>query len=197
MDIDRRQLIGGLVPALALLATGPAAARTLEDPSDPLQRSIASVWPLVRSLPNIRVPARTPDAGGAVCYMFTNRSCTVCQGVHRLYPQGFARIEMHYIIYPWPGEDRRLLNRIYAPETTGDDYLRYMAGRLDARADSDSPVQADRILAATAKIADVLVEGGGFGTPFFLYGAAGAKPDSIAFAAGDILAVEALLDRGV
>lgn len=61
----------------------------------------------------------------------------------------------------------------------------------------NDPAQADRILAATARIADTLIEGGAFGTPFFFYGAPGMRPDSIVLSAGDIHSVQALLDRGV
>ncbi|SDD21951.1 hypothetical protein SAMN05444678_110136 [Sphingomonas sp. YR710] len=198
--IARRQLVGGLAllgPILAFGIGGRAVARTLQNPDDPLQQALAKMWVLVQSLPAIKVAANGPDRSGDVCYMFTNRNCVVCQGVDRLYPPGFRHLDMRYIVYPWPGEDRRVLNYLYRPETSAADYEQYMAGKLTARADSNDPAQADRILAATAQIADTLIEGGGFGTPFFLYGAPGTAPDSIVLSAGDIHSVQALLDRGV
>jgi len=196
--IERRQLLAGMALLGPALAFGTrAAARTLQDPNDPLQQALARMWALVQSLPSIKVPASGPDRSGDVCYMFTNRSCVVCQGVDRLYPPGFRHLDMRYIIYPWPGEDRRLLNYLYRPETTVAEYEQYMAGKLTARADSDDPAAANQILAATARIADELIEGGGFGTPFFLYGAPGTRPDSVVLSAGDIHSVQAQLDRGM
>lgn len=198
--IARRQLVGGLAllgPMLAFGIGGRAVARTLQEPDDPLQQALAKMWVLIQSLPAIKVAASGPDRSGDVCYMFTNRNCVVCQGVDRLYPPGFRHLDMRYIIYPWPGEDRRVLNYLYRPETSAADYEQYMAGKLTARAESDDPAQADRVLAATAQIADTLIEGGAFGTPFFLYGAPGARPDSIVLSAGDIHSVQVLLERGV
>ncbi|MDB5687738.1 MAG: permease [Rhizorhabdus sp.] len=195
---ERRQVLGGMALLGSAFAFGArAGARTLQDPNDPLQQAIAPMWTLVQSLPSIKVDASGPDRSGDVCYMFTNRSCIVCQGVDRVYPPGFRHLDMRYIIYPWPGEDRRLLNYLYRPQTTVAEYEQYMTGKLTARADSDDPALADQVLAATVRIAEELVEGGGFGTPFFFYAAPGTQPDSVVLSAGDIHAVQAQLDRGV
>jgi hypothetical protein len=200
MEIDRRRLLA-LGSALALGTTplgalqGQVLQYELED--DPLQRALATFWPLIQSLPAIRAPASEGNPSGDVCYMFTNRSCLVCQGVHHLYANGFRHLEMRYIVYPWPGEDRHILNYLYRSTTTAAEYEQYMAGKLTARADSDNPAIADQVQAAATNIANELIEGGGFGTPFFFYAAPADKPSGLAFTAGDINAVEALLNKGV
>lgn len=193
MHFDRRQLLA-LLPALAL--AGRASAQTA--PGIPeqaaFQAQLAPFWDQLAMLPSIRAPA-LQSASDGICYMFTNKDCTVCQVVHKEYPKGYRHLEMRYIIYPWPGEPYHELNYMYRPETTLADYERYMAHKLTATLPSDSGQQADLITAVAADMAAQLIEGDSFGTPFFFHAIPGATPGSLLFSAGDVVAMAPLLDR--
>ena len=104
MKFDRRELLA-LLPALAL--AGHAAAQAPDQSG--FQTQLAPFWDQLAMLPSIRQPARERPSAG-ICYMFTNKDCQVCQLVHKEYPKGYRRLEMRYIIYPWPGEPYRELN---------------------------------------------------------------------------------------
>ncbi len=92
--------------------------------------------------------------------MFTNKDCEVCQLVHKEYPKGYRRLEMRYIIYPWPGEPPQELNHMYRPETTLAEFETYMAHQLNVRSPNASSAQGDLIMAVAAEMAQQLVEGG-------------------------------------
>lgn len=188
MKFDRRELLA-LLPALAL--AGHAAAQAPDQSG--FQAQLAPFWDQLAMLPSIRQPAlERPSAG--ICYMFTNKDCQVCQLVHKEYSKGYRRLEMRYIIYPWPGEPYRELNYMYRPETSLADYETYMAHRLMAASPSESSAQVDLITAVAADMAKQLIEGDSFGTPFFFH-AAPAKADGLVFSAGDIVAMAPLLDN--
>lgn len=158
------------------------------------QKELAPFWDQLAMLPSIREPATDAPSDG-ICYMFTNKDCTVCQVVHQEFPKGFRRLEMRYIVYPWPGEPYRELNYLYRPETTIAEYRTYMDHRLAATSTSDSGAQADLVTAVAADMADKLVEGGSFGTPFFFHAVEGSVPGKLVYSAGDVVAMGPLLDR--
>ncbi|KQX25729.1 permease [Sphingomonas sp. Root50] len=158
------------------------------------QAALAPFWDQLAMLPSIREPAREAPSDG-ICYMFTNKDCAVCQVVHQQFPDGFRKLEMRYVVYPWPGEPYRELNYLYRPETTLAEYRAYMDRRLNATVPSDSGAQVDLVMAVAADMAAQLVEGGGFGTPFFFHAVEGATPGRLLFSAGDIVAMGPLLDR--
>lgn len=194
--LNRRELIA-LLPALAATAgwAGRAAAQTATGAPDQaaFQSELAPFWDQLAMLPSIRQPARQAPTNG-VCYMFTNKDCTVCQVVHEEFPKGFAKLEMRYIIYPWPGEPYHELNYLYRPETTLAEYEAYMAKKLTATSPSNSSAQADLVMAVAADMAAQLVEGGSFGTPFFFHAETGAQ-GKMTFSAGDVVAMGPLLDN--
>lgn len=193
--LNRRNLLA-LVPALALAGRGSilrAAEPGIAEQAG-FQAQLAPFWGQLAMLPSIHVPATEAPSDG-ICYMFTNKDCTVCQVVHQEFPQGFRHLEMRYIIYPWPGEPYRELNYMYRAETTKADYESYMAHQLKATAPSDSGAQVDLVMAVAADIAQQLVEGGGFGTPFFFHAVEGPTPGSLVYSAGDVVAMGPLLDR--
>lgn len=188
MRFDRRELLA-LLPALAL--AGRAAAQAPDQSG--FQAELAPFWDQLAMLPSIRQPALArPDAG--ICYMFTNKDCAVCQLVHKEYPKGYRRLEMRYIIYPWPGEPWNELNYMYRPEATLAEFETYMAHRLTAKSPSASSAQGDLVVAVAAEMAQKLVEGGSFGTPFFFHAGPGRAPGSLLFSAGDVVAMAPLLD---
>lgn len=182
-----------MVPALMLAGRAAAqAAAGAPDQAD-FQAELAPFWDQLAMLPHVRHPAlESPSAG--ICYMFTNKDCQVCQLVHKEYPQGYRRMEMRYIIYPWPGEPMRELNHLYRPETTLAEFETYMAHRMTATSPSESSAQADLVMAVAAEMGQALVEGGGFGTPFFFHAVPGAMPGQLIYSAGDIVAMAPLLD---
>ena len=193
MKLDRRGLLA-MIPAMLLAGRAYAqkAPAGMLDQSG-FQAQLAPYWEQLAMLPSIRQPAlEAPSAG--ICYMFTNKDCEVCQLVHKEYPKGFRQLEMRYIIYPWPGEPVRELNYIYRPETSVAEYESYMAHGLTATSSSESSAQADLVLAVAADMAQTLVEGGSFGTPFFFHAVPGATPGSLLFSAGDVVAMAPLLD---
>ncbi|WP_340316656.1 permease [Rhizorhabdus argentea] len=195
MTVDRRAVLA-LLPALALAGRVSAQAPAPGIPEQAgFQAQLAPFWDQLAMLPSIRAPAGGGASAG-ICYMFTNKDCTVCQLVHKEYPRGFRHIEMRYIVYPWPGEPYRELNYMYRPETTPADYETYMAHRLTAQSSSDSSAQVDLVTAVAADMAQALIEGDAFGTPFFFHAVPGAAPGSLVFSAGDIVAMAPLLDRG-
>jgi len=193
--LNRRSLLAA-VPGLLL--AGRASVALAGEPGiaaqADFQTELAPFWDQLAMLPSIRQPAREAASDG-VCYMFTNKDCTVCQVVHQEYPAGLRRLEMRYVIYPWPGEPVRELNYLYRPETTLDDYRTYMEHALTATSPSDSSAQVDLVMAVAADMAGQLVEGGSFGTPFFFHAVEGAEPGKLVFSAGDIVAMGPLLDR--
>ncbi len=193
MELNRRSILA-MLPALLL--AGRAAAQGLPagapDQSG-FQVELAPFWDQLAMLPSIRQPAIVSPTAG-ICYMFTNKDCEVCQLVHKEYPQGYRHMEMRYIIYPWPGEPVRELNYMYQPQVTLAEFQTYMAHELKASASSNSSAQADLVMAVAADMAEKLVEGGTFGTPFFFVGTPGATPGSMMFTAGDIVSMAPLLD---
>ena len=191
MRFDRRELLA-LLPALALAGRASAQAAGAPDQSG-FQAELTPFWDQLAMLPSIRQPAlESPSAG--ICYMFTNKDCAVCQLVHKEYPQGYRRLEMRYIIYPWPGEPWNELNHMYRPETTLAEFETYMAHRLTARSPSASSAQGDLVVAVASEMAQKLVEGGSFGTPFFFHAVPGKVPGGLIFSAGDVVAMAPLLD---
>ncbi|WP_238147142.1 permease [Rhizorhabdus dicambivorans] len=192
--LDRRMVLAAM-PALMIAgrASVAGAAKAGIPEQAGFQAELAPFWEQLAMLPSIREPAREAASDG-ICYMFTNKDCTVCQVVHQEFPQGFRRLEMRYIIYPWPGEPYRELNYLYRPETTLAEYRAYMGRRLTATSTSDSGAQADLVTAVAAEMAGQLVEGGSFGTPFFFH-AVEETPGKLVFSAGDVLAMGPLLDR--
>lgn len=192
--LNRRMMLAAL-PALVMAgrASRAVAGKAAIPEQAGFQAQLAPFWDQLAMLPSIREPAHDAASDG-ICYMFTNKDCTVCQVVHQEFPKGFRRLEMRYIIYPWPGEPYRELNYMYRPQTTLDEYRTYMAHKLTARSTSDSGAQADLVTAVAAEMADRLVEGGSFGTPFFFH-AAEEAPGKLVFSAGDVLAMGPLLDR--
>jgi hypothetical protein len=187
MRFDRRELLA-LLPALAL--AGRAAAQAPDQSG--FQAELAPFWDQLAMLPSIRQPALArPDAG--ICYMFTNKDCEVCQLVHKEYPRGYRRLELRYVIYPWPGEPPQELNHMYRPETTLAEFQTYMAHQLDVRSPNASSAQGDLVMAVAGEMAKELVEGGTFGTPFFFNGAPGPG-GKLVFTAGDIVAMASFLD---
>jgi hypothetical protein len=194
--LDRRTLLA-IAPAL-LIAGRASVASTGGKAGIPeqagFQKELAPFWDQLAMLPSIRDPAHEAASDG-ICYMFTNKDCTVCQVVHQEFPRGFRRLEMRYIIYPWPGEPYRELNYLYRPQTTLAEYRTYMDHKLTATSASDSGAQADLVTAVAAEMAGQLVEGGSFGTPFFFHAVEGAAPGSLIYSAGDIVAMGPLLDR--
>ena len=193
MNFDRRQLLA-MLPALALAR--PDSALTLAAPNEPFQKQLDMFWPLFMSLPNVREPARDADARD-ICFMFTNKSCSICKSVHRAYRSGFAKLEMRFVVYPWPGDDNRELNYLYRRETSFADLDAYMMGKPVPLTASNSPDLPDQILMAGRHIAEELIEGGGFGTPFFLYAAGAATNGPVTYTAGDIGAVQDMFDKAV
>lgn len=193
--LDRRMLLA-MMPALIIAGRGTAAAAGKAGIPEQagFQKALAPFWDQLAMLPSIHEPAREAASEG-ICYMFTNKDCTVCQVVHQEFPQGFRRLEMRYIIYPWPGEPYRELNYLYRPETTLADYRAYMDRKLTATSTSDSGAQADLVTAVAAEMAGQLVEGGSFGTPFFFHAVQGDAPGQLVYSAGDIVAMGPLLDR--
>lgn len=197
--MNRRELIA-LLPALAATglwvgrAAAQAAPATVTGAPDQaaFQTELAPFWDQLAMLPSIRQPAREGPSNG-ICYMFTNKDCTVCQVVHQEFPKGFRKLEMRYVVYPWPGEPYRELNYLYRPETTLAEYEAYMGRKLTATSTSDSSAQVDLIMAVAADMANQLVEGGSFGTPFFFHAEPGADGKLI-FSAGDVVAMGPLLD---
>ena len=195
MIVDRRRLLA-LAPAWLIagraLAQVPAVSLPAGLPDQTgFQAQLAPFWERLAALPSIRSPAlESPGAG--ICYMFTNKDCQVCQLVHKEYPRGFRRLEMRYVIYPWPGEPSRELNYMYRAETTLADFETYMAHKLTQISPSESSAQADLVMAVAADMAQTLVEGGSFGTPFFFH----AVPEggALTFSAGDVVAMAPLLD---
>ena len=194
--LNRRTLLA-IAPAL-LIADRASAAGASGRAGIPeqagFQKELAPFWDQLAMLPNIREPAREAATDG-ICYMFTNKDCTVCQVVHQEFPRGFRRLEMRYIIYPWPGEPYRELNYLYRPQTTLAEYRTYMDHKLTATSASDSGAQADLVTAVAAEMAGQLVEGGSFGTPFFFHAVEGDAPGRLVYSAGDIVAMGPLLDR--
>jgi len=192
---DRRSLLTAIPGLLMAGRASIAAAGEAGIPGQAaFQSELAPFWDQLAMLPAIREPAREAASDG-ICYMFTNKDCAVCQVVHKQFPQGFRRLEMRYVIYPWPGEPYRELNYMYRPETSLADYRTYMAHRLTATTASESGAQADLVTAVAADMAAQLVEGGSFGTPFFFHAVEGAAPGRLVFSAGDIVAMGPLLDR--
>ncbi len=195
MKVDRRQLLA-LLPALALAgrasAQDAAVTPAIPDQSG-FQAQLAPFWDQLAMLPNIRQPALESPIGG-ICYMFTNKDCQVCQLVHKEYPKGYRRLEMRYIIYPWPGEPYTELNYMYRPETTLSEFGIYMTHQLKAVSPSSSSAQVDLITAVAADMAHQLVEGDAFGTPFFFHAMPGKAPGSLIYSAGDVVAMAPLLD---
>lgn len=193
--LNRRSLLAA-VPGLLLASrasiavAGEAGIAAQAD----FQKELAPFWDQLAMLPSIREPARDVASDG-ICYMFTNKDCAVCQVVHQQFPDGFRKLEMRYVIYPWPGEPVRELNYLYRPETTLAEYRAYMGRRLTATAPSDSSAQVDLVTAVAADMAGQLVEGGSFGTPFFFHAVEGSTPGQMVFSAGDIVAMGPLLDR--
>lgn len=192
MRLHRREMLA-LLPALALAARAGAQGPGIPEQAE-FQAQLAPFWDQLAMLPRISQPAREGASAG-ICYMFTNKDCTVCQVVHQEYPQGFRHLEMRYIIFPWPGESYRELNYMYRPDVTLAEYDSYMAHRLTATTASDSGAQADLVTAVASEMAAQLVEGGSFGTPFFFHAVPGAAPGSLIYSAGDIVAMGPLLDR--
>ncbi|WP_235536448.1 MULTISPECIES: permease [unclassified Sphingomonas] len=193
--LNRRSLLAA-VPGL-LLAGRASIARAGDAgiaAQAGFQAALAPFWDQLAMLPSIREPAREAPSDG-ICYMFTNKDCAVCQVVHQQFPDGFRKLEMRYVVYPWPGEPYRELNYLYRPETTLAEYRAYMDRRLNATVPSDSGAQVDLVMAVAADMAAQLVEGGGFGTPFFFHAVEGATPGRLLFSAGDIVAMGPLLDR--
>lgn len=193
MKLDRRALLA-MVPALLVAGRAAAQAPVVEGAPDQsaFQDQLAPFWDQLAMLPQVRQPAlESPSAG--ICYMFTNKDCQVCQLVHKEYPHGYRRMEMRYIIYPWPGEPARELNYMYRAETTLAEFETYMAHRLTAVSPSESSAQMDLVMAVAAEMAQALVEGGSFGTPFFFHGAPAAG-GGLVFSAGDVVAMAAVLD---
>ena len=198
--LDRRRLLA-MVPALMIAGRGAAAraggigtGKAGIPEQAGFQAQLAPFWDQLAMLPSIREPAREAASDG-VCYMFTNKDCTVCQVVHKAFPDGFRKLEMRYIVYPWPGEPYRELNYLYRPETSLAEYRAYMDHKLTATVASDSGAQADLVTAVAAEMAGQLVEGGSFGTPFFFHAVEGATPGKLVYSAGDIVAMGPLLDR--
>lgn len=193
--LDRRSLLAA-IPGLLLAGHAPVAVAAQPGiaSQSAFQKELAPFWDQLAMLPSIREPARDSASDG-ICYMFTNKDCAVCQVVHKQFATGFRRLEMRYVIYPWPGEPYRELNYMYRPETTLADYRTYMAHKLTATSPSESGAQADLVTAVAADMAAQLVEGGGFGTPFFFHAVEGATPGKLVFSAGDIVAMGPLLDR--
>ena len=193
MRLDRRGLLA-MLPALLL--AGRASAQGMPEGApdqSAFQAELAPFWDQLAMLPHVRQPAlERPTAG--ICYMFTNKDCEVCQLVHKEYPQGYRRLEMRYVIYPWPGEPYEELNHMYRPETTLAEFQAYMAHELSARSPSASHAQGDLVMAVAAEMAQQLVEGGSFGTPFFFNGAPAPEPGKLIFNAGDIVARASFLD---
>jgi hypothetical protein len=195
MILERRSLLAAL-PALLLAArTAPLRAGTpgIAEQAG-FQADLAPFWDQLAMLPSIKEPAREAPSDG-VCYMFTNKDCAVCQVVHKEFPQGFRKLEMRYIIFPWPGEPMAELNWLYRPETTLADYRSYMARQLTQVSPSQSSAQADLVRAVADDMATKLVEGGSFGTPFFFHAVDGHTPGQLVFSAGDVVAMGPLLDR--
>jgi len=193
--LNRRSLLAAM-PGLLLAGRASLAAAGqpgIAGQAD-FQAQLAPFWDQLAMLPSIREPARTTPTDG-ICYMFTNKDCAVCQVVHKQFPQGFRRLEMRYVIYPWPGEPYRELNYLYRPETSLAEYRTYMEHRLTATSPSESGAQADLVTAVAADMAAQLVEGGGFGTPFFFHAVEGDVPGRLLYSAGDIVAMGPLLDR--
>jgi hypothetical protein len=193
MRLDRRGLLA-MLPALLLAARAAAQGAPAGAPDQSaFQTELAPFWDQLAMLPYVRQPALgRPTAG--ICYMFTNKDCAVCQLVHKEYPKGYRRLEMRYVIYPWPGEPFEELNHMYRPGTTLAEFEAYMAHKLTARSPSASSAQGDLVMAVAAEMAQKLVEGGSFGTPFFFNGAPGAQPGKLIFSAGDIVAMAPFLD---
>lgn len=193
--LNRRSLLAA-VPGLLL--AGRAASAAAGEPGIAAQAgfqdALAPFWDQLAMLPSIREPAREAATDG-ICYMFTNKDCAVCQVVHQQFPDGFRKLEMRYVVYPWPGEPYRELNYLYRPETTLAEYRAYMDRKLTATSPSDSGAQVDLVMAVAADMATQLVEGGSFGTPFFFHAVEGATPGRLVFSAGDIVAMGPLLDR--
>jgi len=192
-DWHRRTLLKA-APALGLVALAGKASAGLEQPNDPIQQTLARVWPKMAGVPAIRVPARNAGPTPVIAYMFTNVNCLICQSVHREFPKGFRDLEMRYIIYPWPGEDLHVLNYMYRPETTEADYNAYMGKRLPTRAADDSITGAAKVMNLVNLLSKELIEGGGFGTPFFLYASPGKTAGTVSFSAGDIATAGPMLD---
>lgn len=192
---NRRVLLAALP---AMLVAGRGAMARAGEPGVAaqagFQAQLAPFWDQLAMLPSIRQSAIEAPSDG-VCYMFTNKDCAVCQVVHKQFPAGFRRLEMRYIIYPYPGESYRELNHMYRPETTLADFAAYMDKRQQALSGSGSGAQADLIMAVAADMASALVEGGAFGTPFFFHAVPGATAASLIYSAGDIVAMGPLLDR--
>ncbi|QTH19957.1 permease [Rhizorhabdus wittichii] len=191
--LNRRSLLAA-VPGLLLAGRAAVAGTPGIVAQAGFQKELAPFWDQLAMLPSIHEPAREAASDG-VCYMFTNKDCAVCQVVHRQFPKGFRKLEMRYVIYPWPGEPYRELNYMYRPETTLADYRTYMDHHLTATVPSDSGAQADLVMAVAADMAAQLVEGDSFGTPFFFHAVEGATPGEMIFSAGDIVAMGPLLDR--
>ena len=164
-----------MLPALLIAGRGMAQSLPEGAPDQSaFQAELAPFWDQLAMLPHVRRPAlERPTAG--ICYMFTNKDCEVCQLVHKEYPRGYRRLEMRYVIYPWPGEPYEELNQMYRPETSIADYDSYMAHQLTGRAASASHDQGDLVMAVAAEMAEKLVEGGSFGTPFFFNAAPAAE----------------------
>jgi hypothetical protein len=192
MRLDRRSLLA-MVPALLLAGRAGAQAMPEGAPDQSaFQDQMAPFWDQLAMLPHVRQPAlEQPSAG--ICYMFTNKDCEVCQIVHKEYPQGYRRLELRYVIYPWPGEPFDELNHMYRPETTLAEFQTYMAHQLNVRSSNASSAQGDLVMAVAAEMAHQLVDGGSFGTPFFFNGAPGPQ-GKLVFSAGDVVAMASFLD---
>ncbi len=193
MSWDRRDILKA-VPALVIAGGAGMAQAGLEKPDDPIQQTLARFWPTLRPLPMIRQPAVSPSATPAIVYMFTNTHCVICQSVHRSFPKGFRDLEMRYVIYPWEGEDLYVLNYMYRPDASLDDYDAYMNRKLVARAQSDDIGKAAQVARFVQAMAKELIEGDVFGTPFFLTAVPGKVADTLSFGAGDISTIGPLLD---
>lgn len=193
MRLDRRSLLA-MLPALLIAGRAMAQGAPEGAPDQTaFQAELAPFWDQLAMLPYVRQPAlEQPSAG--ICYMFTNKDCEVCQLVHKEYPKGYRRLELRHIIYPWPGEPYEELNHMYRPETTLAEFEAYMAHTLTARSTSASRDKGDLVMAVAAEMAQQLVEGGSFGTPFFFNGAPGGPSGKLVFSAGDIVSMASFLD---
>ena len=90
-----------------------------------------SIWSIMETMPYIT------KGKGVVVYMLTNRLCSVCQAVERVYPGVIDGLEMRYVVNPDGRENKFRLQRVYA-EPTVETFQSYMAGGV-----SDEPFERD------------------------------------------------------